>query len=48
LVKKNAPGRYDEYEGYLKQADEDFDKAMAIKKQVEAKAETKGIVDPTK
>jgi tetratricopeptide (TPR) repeat protein len=48
LVKKNAPGRYNEYEGYLKEADEDFDKAMAIKKQVEAKAESKGVVDPTK
>jgi tetratricopeptide (TPR) repeat protein len=48
LVKRHAGGRYEEYQGYLKQADENFEKAMAIRKQVEAKAETKGVVDPTK
>jgi tetratricopeptide (TPR) repeat protein len=48
LVKRHASARYEEYRDYLKQADENFDKAMEIRKQVEAKAETKGIVDPTK
>lgn len=48
LLKRHAADRYEEYQGYLKQADENFDKAMEIRKQVEAKAETKGIVDPTK
>lgn len=48
LVKKHAADRYEEYQSYLKQADQNFEKAMEIRKQVEAKAETKGIVDPTK
>jgi len=48
LVKKHAGSRYEYYQGYLKKADENFEKAMQIRKEVEAKAETKGIVDPTK
>jgi tetratricopeptide (TPR) repeat protein len=48
LVKKHGGSRYEEYQGYLKKADENFEKAMEIRKQVEAKAETKGGVDPTK
>ncbi len=48
LVKKHIPHRYDEYRDNLKQADLDFDKAMAIKKEVESKAEAKGVVDPNK
>ena len=48
LVKKNIPGQFAEYEGYLKKADDSFDKAMAIKKQVESKAETKGGIDSSK
>jgi tetratricopeptide (TPR) repeat protein len=48
LVKRYAAARYEEYRDYLKQADENFEKAMQVRKQVEAKAETKGIVDPTK
>jgi tetratricopeptide (TPR) repeat protein len=48
LVKRHAGDRYGEYQDYLKKADENFDKAMEIRKQVEAKAETKGVVDPTK
>jgi tetratricopeptide (TPR) repeat protein len=48
LIKRYGGDRYQEYHGYLKQADENFEKAMEIRKQVEAKAETKGIVDPTK
>jgi len=47
LVKKHAADRYEEYEADFKKADELFDKAMTIKRQVEAKAATKGI-DPTK
>ncbi len=48
LVKRYAARRYEEYQSYLKQADENFEKAMEVRKQVEAKAETKGIVDPNK
>jgi tetratricopeptide (TPR) repeat protein len=48
LVKKHIPSQYAEYIGYLKKADENYDQAMAIKKRVEAKAETKGVVDPNK
>lgn len=48
LVKKYIPRQYAEYIGYLKKADENYDQAMAIKKRVEAKAETKGVVDPNK
>jgi tetratricopeptide (TPR) repeat protein len=48
LVKKHAGEHYAEYQGYLKEADENFEKAMAIRKQVEAKAETKGVVDPNR
>ncbi len=48
LVKKNVPGRFAEYQEYLKKADESFDKAMAIKRQVESKAETKGGIDSSK
>jgi tetratricopeptide (TPR) repeat protein len=48
LVKKHIGSRHEEYEDYLKKADENFDKAMEIRKQVEAKAESKGVVDPTK
>ena len=48
LVKKHAADRHGEYQSYLKEADQDFEKAMEIRKQVEAKAETKGVVDPTK
>jgi len=48
LVKKHAGSRYAEYQDYLKKADENFEKAMEIRKQVEAKAETKGVVDPTR
>jgi tetratricopeptide (TPR) repeat protein len=48
LVKKYIGSRHEEYQDYLKKADENFDKAMEIRKQVEAKAETKGVVDPTK
>ena len=48
LVKKYIGSRFQEYQGYLKKADENFDKAMEIRKLVEAKAETKGVVDPTK
>ena len=47
LVKKNAPDQYADYQSDFKKADELFEKAMAIKRQVEAKAETKGI-DPNK
>jgi tetratricopeptide (TPR) repeat protein len=48
LVKKHIADQYAAYQDYLKKADENFDKAMEIKKQMEAKAETKGVVDPTK
>lgn len=48
LVKKHGGNRYPEYQEYLRTADENFEKAMEIRKQVEAKAETKGVVDPTK
>jgi tetratricopeptide (TPR) repeat protein len=48
MVKKHAGSRYEDYQGYLKKADENFEKAMQIRKEVEAKAETKGVVDPTK
>lgn len=48
LVKKYISGKYAEYQDYLKKADENYDQAMEIKKQVEAKAESKGVVDPTK
>jgi ABC-type sugar transport system ATPase subunit len=47
LVKKNAPDQYADYQSDFKKADELFEKAMAIKRQVEAKAQTKGI-DPNK
>jgi tetratricopeptide (TPR) repeat protein len=48
LVKKNAPDQYSDYQSDFKKADELFEKAMAIKKEVEAKAETKGNIDPNK
>ena len=48
LVKKYISGQYAEYQDYLKKADENYDQAMELKKQVEAKAESKGVVDPTK
>ena len=48
LVKKNAPDQYGEYQADFKKADELFEKAMAIKKEVEAKAESKGVIDPNK
>ena len=44
LVKKHAGSRYEDYQGYLKKADENFEKAMQIRKEVEAKAETKGLL----
>jgi tetratricopeptide (TPR) repeat protein len=48
LVKRYIPGKYAEYSGYLKKADENYDQAMAIKKRVEEKADMKGVVDPNK
>ena len=48
LVKKYIPGKYADYMGYLKMADENYDQAMAIKKRVEEKSEAKGVVDPNK
>lgn len=48
LVKKQASSRFPEYLGYLKEADQYFEKAMEVKKSVEAKAEAKGVVDPTR
>jgi tetratricopeptide (TPR) repeat protein len=48
LVKKNAPDHYSDYQSDFKKADELFEKAMTIKKEVEAKAETKGNIDPNK
>jgi tetratricopeptide (TPR) repeat protein len=48
MVKKYIPEEYAEYREDLKKADEHFEKAMAIKKEVEAKAETKGAIDPNK
>ena len=43
LVKKHAADRYEEYTSDFKKADELFEKAMSIKRQVESKAQTKGI-----
>jgi tetratricopeptide (TPR) repeat protein len=48
LVKKNAPDQHSDYQSDFKKADELFEKAMTIKKEVEAKAETKGNIDPNK
>jgi tetratricopeptide (TPR) repeat protein len=48
LVKRYGGDRYNDYKNYLKEADENFNKAMEVRKQVEAKAETKGVVDPNK
>jgi tetratricopeptide (TPR) repeat protein len=48
LVKKSAPDQYADYQSDFKKADELFEKAMAIKKEVEAKAESKGAIDPNK
>jgi len=48
LVRKSAPDRYADYQSDFKKADELFEKAMTIKKEVEAKAETKGNIDPNK
>jgi tetratricopeptide (TPR) repeat protein len=48
LVKKNAPDQYSDYQLDFKKADELFEKAMTIKKEVESKAESKGNIDPNK
>ena len=48
LVRKYGGDRYNDYKGYLKEADQNFEKAMEVRKQVEAKAEAKGVVDPNK
>ena len=48
LVKKYGGARYNDYKGYLKEADQNFEKAMEVRKRVEAKAESKGVVDPNK
>ncbi|MEW5979166.1 MAG: tetratricopeptide repeat protein [Acidobacteriota bacterium] len=48
LVKRSIPNRYAEYEQHLNTADQNFEKAMAIKKQVEAKAETTGVIDASR